>query len=100
MPNQKHEKLSKQITDHIHDVFKKVQSPNKIVVKTEEYLDPWYEDHLHWNYEAANLATKQVIYHFCDLFFNFINFIAFLWSFIDQKQFFDEAFKIYFFLDL
>lgn len=63
VPNQTHEKMSKLIIDYIHETFKKVDSPNKLDVHTEDFLDPWYENHLHWNYEAANRATKQVFYN-------------------------------------
>lgn len=61
VPHQTHEKLSKLIINYIYDLMDKIKSPNKVDINTENPLDPWYENHLHWNYEAANVATKQVI---------------------------------------
>ncbi|XP_014207108.1 cytosolic non-specific dipeptidase-like [Copidosoma floridanum] len=60
VPNQKHEKINKLILNYIKDLAKQSQTPNKVSINAEHFMDPWYEDRLHWNYEAANIATKQV----------------------------------------
>jgi hypothetical protein len=54
--------------DYVHKIIDTLNTPNKIEFKTEKPLDPWYENNLHWNYQAASIATKQVnysiIFHF------------------------------------
>ncbi|XP_001603718.1 cytosolic non-specific dipeptidase-like [Nasonia vitripennis] len=60
VPNQKHEKVSTQMINYVKELIKRSKTPNRIDINAEHSLDPWYENHLHWNYEAANKATKQV----------------------------------------
>ncbi|KAJ8686953.1 hypothetical protein QAD02_022747 [Eretmocerus hayati] len=60
VPNQKHERVSKMVMDYVNELAKQSKTPNKVIINTEHPLDPWYENHLHWNYNAACTATKQV----------------------------------------
>ncbi|XP_011503237.1 PREDICTED: cytosolic non-specific dipeptidase-like [Ceratosolen solmsi marchali] len=60
VPNQRYEIVSKLVIDYIHELIKKLKTPNKIVLDIEKSSDPWYEDNQHWNYQAAIAATKQV----------------------------------------
>ncbi|KAL7291338.1 hypothetical protein TKK_0014938 [Trichogramma kaykai] len=60
VPNQKHERIVEQTLEAIDRAVAELETPNRVEVKSENCLDPWVEDHDHWNYEAANLAIRQV----------------------------------------
>ena len=73
VPNQKHEKVSKLVLGHVKALMKEIKTPNKVDINAEHPLDPWYENHHHWNYEAANVATKQVTRKCFTICFSFLN---------------------------
>ncbi|XP_058802620.1 cytosolic non-specific dipeptidase-like [Phymastichus coffea] len=60
VPNQRHEKVSNSLVAYVKELEQQLKTPNKIEINADMSLDPWCENHLHWNYEAASVAIKQV----------------------------------------
>ncbi|XP_017559361.2 beta-Ala-His dipeptidase isoform X1 [Pygocentrus nattereri] len=52
--------VEKQVTDHLHSVFAKRKSPNKLKVKMIIGAKPWLADIKHSLYEAGKAAVKRV----------------------------------------
>ncbi|XP_015597191.1 cytosolic non-specific dipeptidase [Cephus cinctus] len=60
VPYQTPEKVSCMVLDYLNKLMYERCTPNKLKITVDSVLKPWYENHLHWNYEAAKEATKQV----------------------------------------
>ncbi|XP_046592015.1 cytosolic non-specific dipeptidase-like [Neodiprion lecontei] len=60
VPDQTPEKVCRLICDHLNNVLKLRNSPNRARLRMEDSLRPWIADYRHWNYEAAKLASRQV----------------------------------------
>lgn len=62
VPNMEPAVVEKQVTDHLHAVFERRKSPNKLKVNMIIGAKPWIADPKHALYEAGKRAVKRVFH--------------------------------------
>ncbi|XP_043275021.1 cytosolic non-specific dipeptidase-like isoform X2 [Venturia canescens] len=60
VPYQNPERVCKLLYQYIEEKLVERCTPNNVTLKGNSQMSPWLEDHLHWNYEAARIATNDV----------------------------------------